>query len=121
MESLMDEDLKNLLIIISIAAPIGLVLGLILRLKFPESCKKLTKYSLNARWKLFTFGVVLFAALAVASFMTGNVYQGWLCVGFTCLELWCLITAGFKPLSKEMENKIDQSDPTKLSPFRFWK
>jgi hypothetical protein len=117
----MDADLKNLLIMISIALPIGLVLGLIVRMKFPESCKKLTKHSLNAQWKLFSFGVVLFGALAVAAFMTDKVYHGWLLVGFTCLELWCLITAGFKPLSKEMENKIDKSDPTKLSPFRFWK
>jgi hypothetical protein len=117
----MNNELQTFLVLLSVSVPLGLVLGLVWRMKFPESCKRHVKRSHNAQWKLFGFGVVLFSSFAVLSFMIGLVYFSWLSVGFACLELWCLITAGFKPLSKEMEKRIDESDPTKLSPFRFWK
>ena len=117
----MNEELRILLVIVSISLPVGLALGLIARKRFPESCKKYTKFCLDGKWKLFAFGVVLFGAFATLSFLAGRIYFGWFFVAFAGLELWALLASGFKPLSKEMEERIDESDPTKLVPFRFWR
>ncbi|MBT7317832.1 MAG: hypothetical protein HN844_01285 [Planctomycetes bacterium] len=117
----MNEELRTLLILVSISLPVGLILGLISRKKFPESCKRYTKYSLDRKWPIFAFGALLFGALAVLSFLTGRVYFGWFFVAFACFELWVFFAHGFKSLSEEMEKRIDESDPTKLVPFKFWK
>ncbi|WP_234047556.1 hypothetical protein, partial [Luteolibacter pohnpeiensis] len=58
----------------------------------------------------------MFAALSVMSFVTGRPYNGYLFVAFAALQAFCLMKHGFKPLSPEMESKIDASDPTKIFP-----
>ncbi|MDA0667940.1 MAG: hypothetical protein O3A50_09215, partial [Planctomycetota bacterium] len=75
----------------------------------------------GGRWGLFTFGAIFFGAFAAGAFYRGYVYFGWFFVGFTALQIWALLTTGFKPLTKEQEQRIDASDPTKLKPFRFGK
>lgn len=117
----MNEELQTLLIIASVSLPVGLALGLVARKRFPESCKRYAKFCLDRKWKLFAFGAVLFGVLAALSFLNNRVYFGWFFIAFAGLDLWVLFTSGFKPLSKEMEERIDESDPTKILPFRFWK
>ena len=116
----MDPELKQLLTLLAFSAPAGLVIGLVIRKKFPESTKSYAKWCRDGQWKLFALGVVLFAALAAITFWDGNPYLGWFSVTFGLFELWALIALGFKPLDDVTRDAIDSSDPTKLRPFRFW-
>lgn len=117
----MNEDLIELGKIVGIAAPMGLLLGIVLRKRFPEWCKSWTKFCLDKKWKLFLFGTLLFSGLAAMSFSMGHPYFGWFFVGFTLLEFWALFAFGSKSISEDQAASIDQSDPTKLRPRKFWK
>lgn len=117
----MTNELTTLVTIVSISVPIGLAVGMVCRKRFPAGVKRWAKYCMGARWGLFTFGALFFGGMAALSFWAGNPYFGWFFLGFAVLEIWALISSGFKPLSKELEQRIDESDPTKLLPLKFWK
>ena len=117
----MNEELRELLVILAKALPVGLILGIAMRKLFPQGSKRWAKFCLSRQWKLFAFGVVMFGVLAVSSFWIGRPFFGLFFVIFAVFELYALIKMGFKPLTKEMEERIDRSDPTKLFPLRFWK
>ena len=118
---MMDPELKSLLVMLAFVVPAGVVVGVVIRKKFPESSKTYSKWCLDARWKMFSFGLVLFAALSLLMFWDDKPYLGWYFAAFGALQLWSLIAYGFKPLDDATRNAIDSSDPTKLLPIRFWK
>lgn len=117
----MSEELRTLLVLLAVAIPIGLAVGIGLRKLRPDLCKRYAKFCLGGQWKLFAFGFLLFGFLAAMSFMTGRAYFGALFIAFSGLQLFALLTYGFKPLTPAMEERIDESDPTRLLPWRFWK
>lgn len=117
----MSDELRALLLILAVSVAVGLAAGIALRKLRPEWCKTYAKFSLNRQWKLFAFGTVLFAVLGVLSFAQGRPYFGAFFVTFCGLELYAILRFGFKPLPPEMEKRINDSDPTKLLPLRFWK
>ena len=113
----MSDELKLTLI----STAIGVVFGPVTRTLFPNDGKRWAKCSKGGRLVVGTLGTILFGAYAAGAFYWGYVYFGWFCVGFTALGIWGLLATFFKPLTKEQEQRIDASDPTKLKPFRFGK
>jgi hypothetical protein len=115
------EELRFLLLILAVCVPVGLAIGIVLRKFKPRWCKSYAKACLNRKWWLFALGVVLFATLSVTQFLIGRTSFAVFFLLFAILELFALFAYGFKRLTPEMEKRIDESDPTKLLPFRFWK
>ncbi len=56
----MSDELRTLLLTLAVAIPIGLAVGIVLRKLRPDSCKRYAKFCLDAQWKLFAFGFLLF-------------------------------------------------------------
>jgi len=110
-----------LLLIIGIGAITGLVVGISVRKLFPDVCKQYAKRTLNKQWKLFAFGVLFFGIMGIISFLMGYLYFGVFFMLFCLFELYGVFAYGFKSLTPEQEKQIDESDPTKLWPIRFWK
>jgi len=117
----MTDELKVLLVIITVSLPVGLVIRVLLGKRIPGVFKHYTKLSRNKPWPILTLGAILFSALAVGSFLDNRMYFGLFFTAFCLLELYCLFAFGFKRLTPEEEKQIDESDPSKLWPFRFWK
>ena len=117
----MTDELKTLLTILAVSLPVGLVIGILLRKLAPGVCKRYAKSCRNKQWPLFTFGAILFAILAVGSFLKNSPYFGAFFTAFSLFELFCLFAFGFRRLTPEEEKQIDESDPSKLWPVRFWK
>ena len=117
----MPEDLELVLIIIGAGVPIGLILGIAIRKLKPAWSKRWTKFSINRPWKILLFAVILFSALSVFEFLDGRPYFGAFFAAFAALELIALLTFGFKFMTPEQEKAIDESNPTKLFPWRLTK
>ena len=117
----MTDELKTLFTTLAVSLPVGLLIGIVLRKFTPGGCKRYAKLCRNKQWPVFTFGAILFAVLAVGSFLKTNPYFGAFFTAFCLLELFCLFAFGFRRLTPEDENQIDESDPSKLWPVRFWK
>lgn len=110
----MSPELKQLCIIVAVSAPVGLAVGLLLRKKKPDWCKSYAKSCLDRKWRLFLAGLILFIGLSVASFVGDRPYFGLFFLAFALLEAFCLAKYGFRPLTPELEAKIDASDPTRI-------
>jgi len=117
----MSDELRTLLLIVAVSLPAGLVVGIALRKFFPDGCKWYAKFCLNRQWKLFAFGALFFGVMGTGSFLLSRPYFGIFFMAFCLFELYGLFAYGFKTLTPEQEKQIDESDPRKLRPFRFWK
>ncbi len=117
----MSDELRRLLLILAISLPAGLVIGIALRKLFPAWCKRYAKFCRNRQWKLFAFGVLLFGVMGIVSFLQNMPYFGVFFLIFCLFELYAFFAFGFKTLTPEQEKQIDESNPRKLRPFRFWK
>jgi len=117
----MSDEFKTLLLELAISLPAGLIIAIILLKLFPSGCKRYIKFCSNRRWKLFASSAVLFGVLGAESFLQNHPYFGVFFLVFCVFELFCLFAFGFKTLTPEEEKRIDESDPRKLWPFRFWK
>lgn len=105
----MNMELQDLLMEVGIAMVIGLVVGIAIRFARPEWSRRWTKFALNRQWKLFTLGALFFGSGAVFLWHEGRVYHAMLSLAMCALELVALTLYGFKPLTPEMERKIDQA------------
>jgi hypothetical protein len=110
----MSPELKQLLIIVAVVVPIGLLGGLFLRKRKPEWCKIYTKSCLDKKWWLFLLGLLLFSGLSAKSFLGNRPYFGWIFAAFAVLEAYALVRYGFRPLAPEIATKIDASDSTRI-------
>lgn len=117
----MNDELRTLLMILAVSLPIGLAVGVMIRKFRPDLTKSWAKFCLNGQWKLFAAAAVMFGVFAGVSFAQSQPYIGTLLAAFCVLELFALFSFGFKKLSPDMEKRIDESDPTRLWPLRFWK
>jgi hypothetical protein len=88
---------------------------------FPDWCKQYAKRCLNRQWKLFALGVLFFGVTGTISFFMSYPYFGVFFLVFCLFEIYGLFTYGFKKLTPEQEKQINESDPTKLWPVKFWK
>lgn len=102
----MNPELKQLLIMIAVCVPIGLLAGVLLRKTSPKACQSYTKFCLNRKWWFFLLGLLMFFALSVMSFVTDRSYNGYLFVAFAALQAFCPIKYGFKPLSTEWNRRL---------------
>jgi len=62
----LSEDFNQLLIIIAIALPIGLVSRILARLRFAKFSREYASYSRSVRWPLYAVAAALFFFLAAA-------------------------------------------------------
>lgn len=112
----MNPELKKLLILLAIGASIGSVIGLAVRKNKPEWCRGFIKFSYNRNWKLFLTALIVLTAMAVISFSQGRPYFGALFAVFAVLEGYALLRYGFRPISPEMEAKMDACYPPPSPP-----
>ncbi len=97
-----------------VAIPVGIIAGVALRKLKPEWCKNYAKFSMHRKWWLFLLGFVLFVVMAYRSFASDDIPYGIYFSLFALFELVVVFKYGFKPLTPEMREKIEKSDPTKL-------
>jgi hypothetical protein len=96
------------------------VIGIALRRRRPEWCKRYVKFCSHRKWWLYGSGVLLFSILAVNAHVSAHPYLAAFYLAFALLEAYCFFQFGFRVLTPEMKNAIDQSDPTSVWPFRIW-
>ena len=117
----MSDELRTLLRILAVSLPAGLVIGIASCKLFPAWCKRYVKFCHNRQWKLFAVAALFFGVLGIVSFLHSSPYFAVFFLAFCLFELYGLFAFGFKTLTPEQEKQIDESDPRKLRPFRFWK
>ena len=110
----------EILTILLISIPIGLVIGIYTRKKSPTFCKSYTKFCLNKKWWIFLLGLIMFTVFAINSFNHGQNNYGYYFSIMALFQLFTLIFLGFKGITPEQEEAINKSDPTDLSNIKFW-
>lgn len=114
-------ELSELLTALLISAPIGLVIGVVLRRAKPEWCKSYAKFCLDRKWWLFAPGALFFLVLSITNFVQGRHYFGTFFLLFAFLEAYGFVKYGFHSLTPEEEAQIDAAEPANLWPPGFWK
>lgn len=117
----MNEELKGLLIILAVCAPLGLIVAVFLRKKKPEWCKSAAKSTLRLKWWFYALGALMFLVMAIIMYLKDRPYHVAFFLLFVCLEVYATIRSRRIRLTPEIEAQIDASDPTKLWPLNFWK
>ena len=73
--------------VLLVCMSVGAVIGLVIRRRSPEACRRYAKWSVNPqRWKLYALGMVLFVLLSLQDFVSGNIVRGWCCLALAILE-----------------------------------
>jgi hypothetical protein len=117
----MSNELRQLLLILAIAFPLGVLLGLVSRLLYPENVKKYAAYSVTRTWRFWLFGCAMFFALAISQIAIGHFWFGGLFGFFLMLQLYCLVQSlRTSTASKTDLQAIEDWNPRKLWP-PFWK
>lgn len=88
----MPEDLPLLLTCLAVAVPVGLVVGLAMRLCFPSTCKRYATWANGLPWWQWALNAAFFMLMALA-----QVGRGWysfavLFAMFGVLQLVALVT-----------------------------
>ena len=117
----MNDELKSLLIILAVCAPLGLIVAVFLRKKKPEWCKSAAKSTLRLKWWFYALGALMFLVMAILMYLKDLPYHVALFLLFVCLQVYAMIRSRHTRLTPEIEARIDASDPTKLWPLNFWK
>jgi hypothetical protein len=118
----MSNELRQLLLILAISLPFGLLLGLAIRLLYPEGTKKYAAYSVTRTWRFWLFGCVLFFVLTIFAIAVGLFWFAGVFSFFLVLELYCLLQSLRTTTVSKKANlqAIENWNPRKLWP-PFWK
>lgn len=104
----MNEELRTLLTTVAVGTLIGTAVGVTIRWAQPNWARGWKKFVLNRQWKLFAFGTLLFGTAAILQWHEGRLYYATASLAMCILEIAALFRYGFKSLSPEMEQQIDQ-------------
>jgi hypothetical protein len=119
----MSNELRQLLLILAIGFPLGVLLGLVSRLLDPEIVKKYAAYSVtrSRTWHFWLFGCAMFFVLAISQIAIGRFWFGGLFGFLLMLQLYCLVQSlRTTTASKTDLQAIEDRNPRKLWPS-FWK
>lgn len=103
----MSNELRQLLFMLAIIIPIGVLFGLAIRLLYPEGAKKFAVYSVNRTWRFWLFGCTMFFVLAISAIASGRFWIGGSMSFLFVLQLYFLVqslrtsTASKKQISKQ--------------------
>jgi hypothetical protein len=119
----MSNELRQLLLILAIGFPLGVLLGLVSRLLDPEIVKKYAAYSVtrSRKWHFWLFGCAMFSVLAISQLAIGRFWFAGLFSFFLVLQFYCLVQSlRTSRASKTNLQAIEEWNPRKLwTPF--WK
>ena len=108
--------------VLMIVAGLVTLPGAIYLRKFkPNICKTATKEAYRLNWKIFALGAVMFGVISVINFIIKEYFNGVFFLCFCVLQIIGLIQYRYRRPLGEIEKAIDESDPTKLWPWWFWK
>ena len=110
----MSANLRQLLWAILVGTIGGIGIAVAIRKLKPNWCKSYNKFCRDRKWWLFLYGSLLFVFLAYRTFSQDNISGGIFYSVFAVLQIWAFFKCGFKLLSPDERQKIDNWDPTKF-------
>lgn len=92
----MPDELRTVLMLVGISVPIGAAVGLLVRFFLPGVTDRWGRLVLQAGWKIYAFGAVMFGIWTAGCMVSNRPYFATLFAAFFLLEVVCLFLYGFK-------------------------